>query len=54
MKPRLIPLIFLSAVFAGTLPVNELYGDASHPLTAGYEQLAKEIFESPGFSTRLE
>ncbi|MFP6897867.1 MAG: hypothetical protein VCA38_14785 [Roseibacillus sp.] len=39
------------------LPVllpTELYGDASHPLTAGYEQLAKEIFESPGFSTWLE
>ncbi len=28
---------------------SELYADASHPLTEGYQQLAKRIYSDPGF-----
>ena len=33
-----------------TLP-SDLYADASHPLTAGYEVLARQIFKSEAFQT---
>lgn len=36
-----------------TLP-SELYGDASHPLTDGYRQLAHELYQLPGFQSWLE
>ncbi len=35
----------------GTLP-TELYGDASHPLPAGYELLARQLLEEPFFQGR--
>lgn len=38
MKPRLIPLIFLSAIFAGTLPANDLHAKlADLPYCIVYE-----------------
>ena len=36
-----------------TLP-SELYADASHPLTAGYELLAKRLLENPDFRKFVE
>jgi hypothetical protein len=29
--------------------LSELYGDASHPLAAGYEQLAEQLMRDPAF-----
>ncbi len=43
LQRRQIPV-----VAAPVLP-SELYADASHPLTAGYERLAKTVYEDPVF-----
>jgi hypothetical protein len=43
----------IPAVVPEVLP-SELYADASHPLTAGYEMLAKRIFADEGFHKWLE
>jgi hypothetical protein len=33
---------------------SELYADASHPLTQGYELLAKRLCQDPGFVAWLK
>ena len=33
---------------------SELYADASHPLTQGYRELAKKIYESPEFKNWIK
>jgi hypothetical protein len=38
----------IPAVAPDTLP-SELYADASHPLTSGYELLAKRLYAEEGF-----
>ena len=43
----------IPAVVPDTLP-SELYADASHPLTQGYELLAKRIYADGGFRKWLE
>jgi len=42
----------VAAVVPQTLP-SDLYADASHPLTAGYARLAREIWEQPAFRNWL-
>ena len=32
---------------------SELYRDASHPLGAGYDMLAKQLFENQSFQTTI-
>jgi hypothetical protein len=39
-------------VAADTLP-SELYADASHPLTQGYELLAKQLLQNPAFTKMM-
>ena len=43
----------IPAVVPETLP-SDLYADASHPLTDGYELLAKHIYADPHFRSWLK
>ena len=43
----------IPAVVPETLP-SELYADASHPLTEGYDLLAKRIYTAESFRSWLE
>jgi hypothetical protein len=47
LKERQIPHLVPAA-----LP-SEQYGDASHPLAAGYEMLARELLDDPGFRAAI-